>query len=187
MLSPDVCRPFSKDRRGLVLGEGGAILVLEDWDRARARGATIHAEILGFGRTADVGDLLATDRPGALRAMQGALDDAGLAANQVDYINAHGTGTKLNDLAESAVLGDLLGERLARVPVTSTKSMVGHCLDAAGAIEAVATIIALRDGVIPPTIGFTTPDPDCPVDCVPKEHAACRSRSRCRTLSPTAD
>ncbi len=167
VLSPDVCRPFSRDRPGVVLGEGAGILVLEDWDRAEARGATILAEILGFGMTADAGDLLAPDRGGALRAMQGALDEGGLTADHVDYVNAHGTGTKLNDLTESAALGDLFGERLARVPVTSTKSMVGHTLNAAGAVEAVATIIALREGRIPPTIGFLAPDPECPVDCVP--------------------
>ena len=169
VLSPDICRPFSRDRPGLVLGEGGAILVLEDWDRACDRGATILAEILGFGMTADAGDLLAPDRDGARRSMQGALDDAGLGADRVDYVNAHGTGTRLNDLTESAAIGDLLGDRLARVPVTSTKSMTGHCLNAAGAIEAVATIIALREGRIPPTIGFVAPDPECPVDCVPNQ------------------
>ena len=169
VLSPDICRPFSKDRPGLVLGEGGAILVLEDWDRARDRGATILAEILGFGMTSDAGDLLAPDRDGARRAMQGALDEAGLTADQVDYVNAHGTGTRLNDLTEAAAIGDLLGPRLPRVPVTSTKSMVGHCLNAAGAIEAVATIIALQEGIIPPTIGFQQADPECPVDCVPNE------------------
>ena len=169
VLSPDVCRPFSRDRPGVVLGEGAGILVLEDWDRAEARGAVILAEIMGFGMTADAGDLLAPDRGGALRAMEGALADAGLAAADVDHVNAHGTGTRLNDLTESAALGDLLGERLGRVPVTSTKSMVGHTLNAAGAVEAIATIIALRAGRIPPTIGFLAPDPDCPVDCVPNE------------------
>ena len=170
VLSPDICRPFSRNRPGLVLGEGAGILVLEDWDRACDRGATILAEILGFGMTADAGDLLAPDRDGARRAMQGALDDAGLGADRIDYVNAHGTGTKLNDLTESAAIGDLVGAgRLAHVPVTSTKSMVGHCLNAAGAIEAVATIVALQHGRIPPTIGFVEADPECPVDCVPNE------------------
>lgn len=169
VLSADVCRPFSRDRPGVVLGEGCGLLVLEDWDRARDRGAPILAEILGFGMTADAGDLLAPDRDGARRAMEGALAEAGLSPDRVDYVNAHGTGTRLNDLTEAAAIGDLLGDRLARVPVTSTKSMVGHCLNAAGAVEAVATIIALQDGIVPPTIGFLEPDPECPVDCVPNE------------------
>ena len=169
VLSPDLCRPFSKGRPGLVLGEGAAILVLEDLDRARARGATIHAEILGFGMSADAADLVAPDRDGALRAMRAALDDAGLTAERVDHVNAHGTGTRLNDLTESAALGDLLGARLGRVPVSGTKSQIGHCLNAAGALEAIATVLALRAGIVPPTIGFEAHDPDCPIDCVPNE------------------
>ena len=167
ILSPDLCRPFSRDRAGLVLGEGAAILVLENYERARARGATIHAEILGFGMSADAGDLLAPDRDGAARAMRAALTDAGLEPGRVDHVNAHGTGTRLNDATESAALRALLGPRLDRVPVTATKSQIGHCLNAAGAIEAIATILALREGIVPPTIGFTEPDPDCPIDCVP--------------------
>ncbi len=169
VLSPDVCRPFSKGRPGVVLGEAGAALVLEDWDRATARGATIHAEMLGFGMSADAGDLLAPDRNGAVRAMRGALADAGLAPDRVDHVNAHGTGTRLNDSTESAALRDLLGDRLGRVPVTATKSQVGHSLNASGAVEAIATILALREGIAPPTVGFVEPDPECPVDCVPNE------------------
>ena len=169
VLSPDTCRPFARDRSGLVLGEGAAVLVLEDYARARARGATIHAEIMGFGMSADAADLLAPDRDGALRAMQGALDDAGLPPDRVDHVNAHGTGTRLNDATEAAALHDLLGPRAARVPVSAIKSQIGHCLNAAGAIEAVATVLALRDGFVPPTIGFTEPDPDCRLDCVPNE------------------
>ena len=169
VLSPDVCRPFSRGRPGMVLGEGGAVLVLENWDSARARGATILAEILGSSMTSSASAVLTLDRDGAGRSMQEALDAAGLTADDVDYINADGTGTTMNDQTESLAIGDLLGKRLARVPVTSTKSMVGNCLNAAGAIEAIATIIALRERRIPPTIGFVEADPDCPLDCVPNE------------------
>ncbi len=169
VLSPDTCRPFSKDRSGLVIGEGAGALVLEEWEQASARGATIHAELLGFGMSADAGDLIAPDRDGAARAMRAALADADLDPASVDYVNAHGTGTRLNDLTEAGALHDLLGARLDAVPVSSTKSMIGHCLNAGGALELIATILALRDGVIPPTINFTGPDPQCPVDCVPNE------------------
>ncbi len=169
VLSPDTCRPFSRGRAGLVIGEGAGALVLEEWEQARARGATIHAELLGFGMSADAGDLIAPDRNGAAQAMRAALADADLDAASIDYVNAHGTGTRLNDLTEAAALHDVLGARLGAVPVSSTKSMIGHCLNAGGALELIATILALRDGVIPPTINFTGPDPQCPVDCVPNE------------------
>ncbi len=167
VLSPDVCRPFSADRAGLVIGEAGAILVLEEYGAARARGAAITAEIVGFGMSADAGDLTAPDARGAAQAMRAALDDAGLAPQDVDYVNAHGTGTRLNDVTEAAALRDVFGDHLANLPVSSTKSMHGHCLNAAGAIEAVITALALRDGVLPPTIGFRLPDPQCAIDCVP--------------------
>ncbi len=169
VLSPDLCRPFSRDRAGLVIGEGAGILLLEDWDQALARGAPVHAEILGFGMSADATDLIAPDRLGATQAMRAALADAGVGASAVDYVNAHGTGTRLNDATEAAALRDVLGTHLDEVPVSSTKSMVGHCLNAGGALELIATILALRDGFIPPTINFTGPDPQCPVDCVPNE------------------
>ncbi len=169
VLSPDLCRPFSADRQGLVIGEAGAILVLEDYEAACARGATIHAEIVGFGMSADAADLTAPDARGAAQAMRAALEDAGLAPEDVDYVNAHGTGTRLNDKTEVAALRDVFGEHLARMPVSSTKSMHGHCLNAAGAIEAVITVLALRDGVLPPTIGYRAPDPDCAIDCVANE------------------
>ena len=167
VLSPDLCRPFSRDRAGLVLGEGAGILVLEDWSQAQARGAVIHAELLGFGMSADAADLIAPDQAGAARAVGAALHDAGLGASEVDYVNAHGTGTRLNDLTECAALRDVLGAHLDRVPVSSTKSMIGHCLNAGGALELIATVLALRDGFVPPTMGFTGHDPQCPVDCVP--------------------
>lgn len=164
VLSADTCRPFSRDRSGLVLGEGAAVLVLEDWEHARRRGAPILAELAGSGMTADGLDITAPDLEGAASAMQAALDDAGLDASEVGYVNAHGTGTRLNDRIESAALRRVFGRP---PPVSSSKSMIGHCLSAGGALEAVATVMALRDGVLPPTAGFRETDPECDVDCVP--------------------
>jgi nodulation protein E len=167
VLSPDFCRPFSKDRAGLVIGEGAAILVLEEYNHARARGAPIHAEISGFGMSADAGELTAPDAAGAARAMRAALEDAAMAPEEVDYVNAHGTGTRLNDRTEVAALGNVFGAHLASMPVSSTKSIHGHCLNAAGAVELALCAQALRHGVLPPTIGYREPDPECEVDCVP--------------------
>jgi nodulation protein E len=167
VLSPDVCRPFSRDRAGLVIGEGAGVLVLEDWDRARDRGAVVHAEMLGFGMSADARDMTVPDAGGAAQAMQAALDDAGLPPEAVDYVNAHGTGTRLNDRTEAAALHLVFGPRAHVLPVSSSKSMLGHCLCAGGALEMILTLLALRDGVLPPTIGFREADPDCPIDCVP--------------------
>ncbi len=164
VLSADTCRPFSRDRTGLVLGEGAAVLVLEDWDHARRRGAPVLAEVAGSGMSADGADITAPDAGGAAAAMQAALDDAGLDAAEIGYVNAHGTGTRLNDRAESAALRRVFGRP---PPVSSSKSMIGHCLSAGGALEAVATVMALRDGVLPPTAGFREADPECDVDCVP--------------------
>ena len=169
VLSPDMCRPFSKDRQGLVIGEGAAILVIEERESARTRGAAIHAEILGFGMSADANDLTAPDVRGAAMAMRAALADAYLAPEEVDYVNAHGTGTRLNDKTEAAALDEVFGRHLANMPVSSTKSMHGHCLNAAGGVETLMTALALREGVLPPTIGFREADPECPVDCVPNE------------------
>lgn len=165
VLSPDVCRPFSRDRAGLVLGEGAGILVLEPFERAAARGAAIHAEMVGFGMSADASDLTAPDADGAAAAMRAALEDAGLRPEQVDYINAHGTGTRLNDRTEVLALHKVFGERVP--PVSSSKSMLGHCMSACGAVELVLTVLALRDGVLPPTVGFREADPECDIDCVP--------------------
>ena len=169
VLSPDVCRPFSADRAGLVIGEGAGILVLEAWDHARDRGATPLAEVIGFGMTADAGELTAPSAEGASQAMRDALDDAGLAPEAVDYVNAHGTGTRLNDRTEVAALTQVFGAHLNRLPVSSSKSMLGHCLNAGGALEAVISVLALRHGLLPPTIGFHAEDPDCAIDCVPNQ------------------
>ncbi len=167
VLSPDTCRPFSKDRTGLVLGEGAAVLVLEEWERASARGAMIHAEIVGFGMSADAGDITAPDEAGAAQAIDAALDDAGLNPTSVQYVNAHGTGTRLNDRSETAALKRVFGDHSRLLAMSSTKSMLGHCLNAGGALEALATILSLREGIAPPTVGYRVPDPECDLDCVP--------------------
>ena len=165
VFAPDTCRPFSADRAGLVPGEGAAVLVLEGWDHAEARGAVVLAELAGAGMTADGGDLTAPDPAGAADAMAMALDDAGLRPDEIGYVNAHGTGTRMNDPSECDALRRVFG--VQPLPVSSTKSMLGHCMAAAGALEAVATVMALRTGVLPPTAGFTAPDPQCDVDCIP--------------------
>ncbi len=167
VLSPGACRPFSLDRTGLAIGEGAGILVLEEAGHAEARGAEPLLEVAGFGMSADAGDLLAPSADGAARAMRAALKDAGCAPGQVGYVNAHGTGTRLNDKTEAAALREVFGRRLGGLPVSSTKSMIGHCMTAGGALELIATAAALRAGFFPPTAGFTTADPECDIDCVP--------------------
>ena len=164
------CRPFDRDRAGLSLGEGAAMFVLEAQAYAAARGATPLAELCGYGISADAHHITQPrpDGAGALLAMQRALADSGVAAEEVDYVNAHGTATPLNDVIETRALKALLGARAARVPVSSTKSMVGHCLAAAGAIEAVACVLALQHGFIPPTANLEHPDPECDLDYVPQ-------------------
>jgi nodulation protein E len=172
VMAPDACRPFSIDRKGLVLGEGAAIVVLEPLERARARGAQILGEIVGFGMSADAADLTAPDLGGMTRAMVGALTDAKLTAEDIQYINAHGTGTAANDTAETQALHQVFGVHAKKLAVSSTKSMVGHALGAAGALELVATLLAVRDSVVPPTIGYLGRDPACDLDYVPNEARA---------------
>jgi nodulation protein E len=167
ILAPDACRPFSIDRKGMVLGEGAAILVLETLDHAAARGADILGEIVGFGMSADAGDLTAPDPDGMVRAMTATLADAALAPDAIDYVNAHGTGTTANDATETAALHTAFGGHARRLAISSTKSMVGHALGAAGALEAVAVVMAIRDGVVPPTMNYLGPDPACDLDYVP--------------------
>jgi nodulation protein E len=167
VMAPDVCRPFSKGRMGLVLGEGAAMMVLEPLDRAQARGATILGEIVGFGMSADAADLTAPDLGGMVRAMQAAFDDARLAAADIQYVNAHGTGTAANDETETKALHEAFGPHAKKLAISSTKSMIGHALGAAGALELVATLLAVRDGIAPPTIGYLEPDPACDLDYVP--------------------
>jgi nodulation protein E len=167
VVSPDTCRPFSKDRRGMILGEGAAMLVLEPLEAAVARGATIHAEIVGFGMSADACHITQPSWEGAARAMRAALRDAGIRPEQVGYINAHGTGTLANDPTETTAIKNVLGAHAAKVAVSSTKSMHGHALGAAAALECVAAALALRDGVLPPTANYSVPDPDCDLDLIP--------------------
>lgn len=169
VLSPDLCRPFSKDRNGMALGEGAAIFVLESEEAAAARGQVPFAEVLGYGTSSDASDIVRPDASGAATAIETALDDAGLDRDAVDYINAHGTGTLANDIAETAALKLVFGERLSAIPVSSTKPIHGHTLGAGGAIELIVTLMALRDGIVPPTINWTTPDPRCDLDCVPNK------------------
>ncbi len=159
--SPQACRPFSADRTGLVLGEGGAALVLEDWDHAVARGAKIHAEMVGYGTSCDHSHLVRPEAAGQVRALNAALADGGLSADEIDYINAHGTATAEGDPVEVAALKMVFGERAARLAVSATKSMHGHQLGAAGAIEAIVTVLALREQAIPPTAHLQEIDPAC--------------------------
>ncbi|HUI71732.1 MAG TPA: beta-ketoacyl-[acyl-carrier-protein] synthase family protein [Spirochaetia bacterium] len=167
VVAPDTCRPFSVDRLGMVLGEGGAILVLEPREAAVARGAKIYGEIVGFGMSSDASHLTQSSSQGASRAIDGAMRDAGLAPEQIGYINAHGTATLLNDPMEVAAIRLALGQRADRIPISSTKSMHGHALGAAGAIEAIATVLALKNCTLPPTANFTTIDPRCDMDVIP--------------------
>jgi nodulation protein E len=169
VVSPDTCRPFSKDRRGLILGEGAAMLVLEPLDAAVARGATIYGEITGFGMSSDAHHITQPSPEGAARAMRAALADARIGAGEVDYINAHGTGTAANDCTETAAIRCVFGQHAGNLAVSSTKSMHGHALGAAGAMEAVATVLALRHELLPPTANYTTPDPECDLDVIPNE------------------
>ena len=166
VVSPETCRPFSKDRRGMILGEGAAMFVLEPLEAARARGAAIHAEVVGFGMSADAAHITQPSAEGAARAMRAALRDASLAPEQIGYINAHGTATPANDVTETAAIRAVFGAHANRLPVSSTKSMHGHALGAAAALECLATVLALRDGVLPPTANFTEPDPECDLDVV---------------------
>ena len=164
-------RPFDLERDGFVMGEGGAALILEERERAIARGADIYAEVVGYGMSADAYHIT-LPRPGgagAARAMQAAILDAAIEPSDIDYINAHGTSTAANDATETAAIKTVMGDEAYRVAISSTKSMTGHLLGAAGALEAIASILAIRDGVIPATINYTTPDPECDLDYVPNE------------------
>ena len=169
----EACRPFSADRKGLVLAEGAAVFVLESLENARRRGAEILGEIAGFGATSDAGHLTDPSADGAARAMRLALAEARL--NRVDYINAHGTGTRANDPTETQAIRAVFGD--AAPPVSSTKSLHGHAMGASGAIEIAASLLALRDGFLPPTINLTSPDPSCDLDYVPNEPRPARATS----------
>jgi nodulation protein E len=169
------CRPFSADRKGLVLAEGAAVFVLESLDRAQARGATILGEIVGFGATSDAGHITDPSADGAARAMQLALADSGLEPRDIGYINAHGTGTRANDATETAAIHAVFGKDAP--PVSSTKSLHGHAMGASGAIEIACSLLALREGFLPPTINLERPDPECDLDYVPNQPRQARVRA----------
>jgi 3-oxoacyl-[acyl-carrier-protein] synthase II len=169
-------RPFEKNRDGFVVAEGSGIVVLEELEHARARGARIYAEVIGYGYNADAYHITAPapDGEGFVRCMKMALNDAHLEADEVDYINAHGTSTQLNDYTETLAIKEVFGDRAKQIPVSSTKSMTGHLLGAAGAVEAIFSILSLRDQICPPTINYEEPDPECDLDYVPntaRKHA----------------
>ncbi len=167
VMTADCCRPFSKNRNGMVLGEGAGVLVLESLDHARTRGADILAELIGVGMSSDAKDITAPDVTGAARAITAALVNAGLNPDEIDYVNAHGTGTTANDATETKALHRAFGLHAKRLMISSSKSMLGHALGAAGALEILATVNALRSGIVPPTINYDEPDPECDLDYVP--------------------
>ena len=169
VMSRDACRPFSANRNGMVQGEGAGIFVFEEYEHARARGADILCEVAGFAMSSDAADIVMPSKAGAARAMAGALADAGIDRSEVCYINAHGTGTAANDKTECAAVADVFGPHADRLMISSTKSMHGHLIGGTGAVELLACIMALRDGVIAPTIGYEEPDPECALDVVPNE------------------
>ncbi|MBI1492350.1 beta-ketoacyl-[acyl-carrier-protein] synthase family protein [Halocynthiibacter styelae] len=167
VMSRDACRPFSLGRSGMVQGEGAGVFVFEDYDHAKARGAEILAEVIGFAMTSDASDIVMPSKQGAARAISGALKDARLNPSDVCYINAHGTGTAANDKTECAAVADVFGAHADHLMMSSTKSMHGHLIGGTGAVELLACIMALREGVIAPTIGYEEPDPECALDVVP--------------------
>ncbi len=169
VMSKDACRPFSATRNGMVQGEGAGVFVFEALDHAQARGAEILAEVLGFAMTSDAADIVMPSKQGAARAIAGALADGGIARERVGYINAHGTGTAANDKTECAAVADVFGTHADKLMISSTKSMHGHLIGGTGAVELLACLMALNEGVIAPTIGYEEPDPECALDVVPNE------------------
>ena len=167
VMSKTACRPFSANRSGMVQGEGAGVFVLETYEGAKARGAEILAELIGFSMTSDAGDIVMPNQQGAVRAIRGALRDACLDPQDIGYINAHGTGTAANDKTECAAVTEAFGAHAPALMMSSTKSMHGHLIGGTGAVELLACLMALRDGVIAPTIGYEQPDPNCAVDVVP--------------------
>ena len=169
VLAPDTCRPFSRDRKGLVLGEGAGIVILESLEHARARGTKIYAEITGFGMSSDAADIVAPSQRGPFAAMNMALKSAGYSLDEIDYLNAHGTGTPANDKMETSAIKSVFGRHARTLAVSSTKSIHGHALGASGALEGIATILAVQNDIVPPTINFTEKDPECDLDVVTNE------------------
>jgi 3-oxoacyl-[acyl-carrier-protein] synthase II len=172
-------RPFDRTRDGFVLGEGAGMVILEDLEHARARGAKIHAEVLGFGSTADAFRItdIHEDGRGGVAAMRLALEDAGLTPEDIDYISAHGTGTEENDKIETLAIRKLFGDRAKQIPISSIKSMIGHLIAAAGAVELITCVLAIRDGIVPPTTNYEHPDPNCDLDYVPNKSRPAKLRN----------
>ncbi|MFH1542100.1 MAG: beta-ketoacyl-ACP synthase II [bacterium] len=164
-------RPFDKNRNGFVMGEGAGVIVLEELESAKARGANILAEIVGYGMSGDANHITAPapGGEGAVRAVKIALKDAGISADQIDYVNAHGTSTSLNDKYETMAMNTVFGDKAKEIPISSNKSMIGHLLGATGAVELIASVLTIQNGVIPPTINYETPDPECDLDYVPNQ------------------
>ena len=169
VMASDTCRPFSKGRNGMVLGEGAAVFVFESLEKAKARGAKIYAEVAGHGLSSDAIDITLPDAGGAARAIAGALKDAKLNPEDVDYVNAHGTGTAANDVTETKALKQVFGDNASSMPISSTKSMIGHALGGAGALELAAVVLGMRDGIAPPTANYVERDPECDLDYIPNE------------------
>ena len=169
VMSKEACRPFSANRSGMVQGEGAAVFVFEEMERARSRGAEILAEVVGFAMSSDASDIMTPSMQGAAKAMRGALSDARLDPADVGYVNAHGTGTLANDRTEIAAVREVFGAHAENLMISSTKSMHGHLIGGTGAVELLACIMALRDGVVAPTAGYEAPDPECDLDVVPNE------------------
>ena len=169
VMSKNACRPFSANRNGMVQGEGAAIFVLENFDKAKKRGAEILAEVIGYAMSSDASDIVMPSKQGAARAIKGALNDAQLSPEQVKYINAHGTGTAANDKTECAAVADVFGRHADNLMLSSTKSMHGHLIGGTGAVELLACIMAVKDGIIAPTIGYEEADPECALDVVPNQ------------------
>jgi len=169
VMASDTCRPFSKGRNGMVLGEGAAIFVFESLEKAKARGAKIYTEVAGHGLSSDAMDITLPDVGGAARAIAGALKSAKLNPEDVDYVNAHGTGTAANDVTETKALKQVFGDNASSLPISSTKSMIGHALGGAGALELAAVVLGMRDGIAPPTANYVERDPECDLDYIPNE------------------
>jgi 3-oxoacyl-[acyl-carrier-protein] synthase II len=168
-MSPDICRPFDRNRKGMIIGEGAAVLLLEKEEDANARGASIYAEVLGYGLSCDASTMTAPSLEGVRMVMERAIKNSGINKGEVDYISAHGTGTISNDKIESQAIKEVFGRGYKKIPASSIKSMIGHTMGSASAMEAVSCCLTIKDSLIPPTINYETHDPECDIDCVPNE------------------
>ena len=168
-MAPEICRPFDKNREGMLVGEGAGILVLESLDSAKKRKTNIYAEVIGYGLSCDAYHMTSPKEEGIACSLRGAIKDAGIKLEDVDYISAHGTGTSQNDKTECSAMKKVFNGRIKQIPISSIKSMLGHTMGAASAIEAISCCLAIKEGIIPPTINYETPDPECDIDCVPNK------------------